>query len=153
MSAFGIDLEAGAVRIYGPGLSKHDALDILVDAVADSGAVMDREAFRRAVRERESVMSTGIGYGVAIPHVRIDPVRRPYIGVGISKDGIDYDTLDNQPVHVVVLFAMPSGSQREYLRLLAQVMTALKVPGFREALTACSTPQEVVDILNAPGTN
>lgn len=150
MSVFGIAIDPGAVCIYAPGISKLDAIDKLVDALCASGAIEDREAFREAVYARETVMSTGIGSGIAIPHVRVQHVTRPSIGVGISHDGVDFDTLDNQPVHVVVLFAMPSGSQKEYLGLLAQVMTALKTPGFRERLSACNTPEEVVAAIEDP---
>mgnify|MGYP002682690257 FL=1 len=72
---------------------------------------------------------------------------KPAISLGISRKGLDFDTLDNQLVHAIVLFAMPAGSQKEYLGLLAQVMTALKQPGFLERLVNCDTPEEVEDML------
>jgi len=147
MSAFGIEVGPDLVCVYGPGVSKREALDELVDSVAGSGAIADKEGFRRAVHDREAVMSTGLGSGVAIPHVRADEVLRPCVGVGVSATGIDYDTLDNSPVHVMVLFAMPSWAQREYLGLLAQVITSLKLPGFRDQLVACKTPEQVVEHL------
>lgn len=149
MSVFGIDIEKGAVCIFKNGISKHDALDRLVDAIANTGVVTDRDMFHRAVHEREAIMSTGIGSGVAIPHVRISSVLRPTVGVGISREGIDFDTLDNKPVNILVLFAMPAGSQKEYLGLLAQVMLALRAPGFRDNLLACRTTDEIVALLNA----
>jgi len=150
MGAFGIAVSRDAVCIFPPDISKSEALDSLVDAVAASRPVTDVEAFRRALFEREAIMSTGIGGGIAIPHVRIDEVPRPVIGVGISKSGIDYDTLDSKPVHVVVLFAMPSGSHKEYLGLLAQVMHSLKNAAFRTRLMACSTGDEVAVVVNEP---
>ena len=148
MSAFGLDIDAGAVCLYGPDTTKHEALNTLVDAVASCSVVTDLEAFRAAVHDRERVLSTGIGQGVAIPHVRINQVTRPAMVVGLSKDGIDFDTLDNDPVRIVVLFAMPTGSQKEYLRLLATVMTAMKKPGFREALMDCEALDEAAALLN-----
>lgn len=148
MSAFGLEIEKDAVCIFGAGISKHDALDSLVDRLTNLGAVEDREALERAMYEREAIMSTGIGSGVAIPHVRIKEISRPTVGVGISREGIDFDTLDNEPVNVVVLFAMPARSQKEYLGLLAQVMLSLRTPGFRDRLLACKTPDEVAHILN-----
>ncbi|MBX7255592.1 MAG: PTS sugar transporter subunit IIA [Candidatus Hydrogenedentes bacterium] len=148
MSVFGLVIEPSAVCIYPDQISKHEALDSVVDAIASSGVVSDLDEFRRAVHERESVMSTGIGSGVAIPHVRIDAIRRATVGVGISHSGIDFNTLDNNPVNIIVLFAMPSGSQKEYLTLLAQVMTAMKQEGFRQQLATCKTPEEVVALLN-----
>jgi len=151
MSVFGLEIEASAVCIYPEQVSKHDALDSLVDAIASSGIVSDIDAFRGAVHERESVMSTGIGSGVAIPHVRIDAVSRATVGVGISHGGIEFNTLDNKPVNIIVLFAMPSGSQKEYLSLLAQVMTAMKNEEFRKSLVDCTTRERVVEVLNNSG--
>lgn len=148
MAAFGIEISEEAVRVFGEGVTKSVALDCLVDAIADAGWVTDREAFRKAVFEREAIMSTGIGGGVGIPHVRIDEVSQPAIAVGVSSSGIEYDTLDDKPVNVMVLFAMPSGSHKDYLGLLAQVMLALKAPGFREKLIACGTREELAAMLN-----
>lgn len=150
MHRFGLPIDKAAVRIFPNGLSKHEALDQLIDAIHSLGVVTDRDTFARAVRERETVMSTGIGCGVAIPHVRIDAVTKPTVGVGISHEGIEFNTLDNKPVHIIVLFAMPTGSQKEYLGLLAQVMTAMKVTGFREELGACESAEEVMKLLNGP---
>jgi mannitol/fructose-specific phosphotransferase system IIA component (Ntr-type) len=150
MHRFGLPIDKAAVRIFPNGISKHDALDRLIEAVNAVGAITNLDAFARAVRERETVMSTGIGCGVAIPHVRIDGVTKPTVGVGISHQGIEFNTLDDKPVHIVVLFAMPTGSQKEYLGLLAQVMTAMKEIGFREELGACQTADEVVALLNDP---
>jgi fructose-specific phosphotransferase system IIA component len=147
---FGIDLEESSVRVFDEGVNKHDALDQLVDAVAESGFVTDREAFREAVHDRERVLSTGIGHGVAIPHVRIEAVSQPTIGIGVSSSGIDFDTLDDEPVFIVFMFAMPTGSQKEYLGLLSKVMQAVKEPDFKDRLTSCKTPAEVLEALGQP---
>lgn len=113
MHRFGLFIDNAAVRIFPNGLSKHEALDQLIDAIHSLGVIGNLDAFAHAVRERETVMSTGIGCGVAIPHVRIDGVTKPTVGVGISHAGIEFNTLDDKPVHIVVLFAMPTGSQKE----------------------------------------
>lgn len=147
MTVFGTDVRKDDIVVFEPGVTKREALERLVQAVAQSAHIENEEGLLHAVREREAVMSTGIGSGVAIPHVRISDVKRPCVGVGVSAEGIDYDTLDNEPVHVLVLFAMPAGAHREYLRLLAQVMTALKTPGFRDRLAACSNADEVYEAL------
>jgi mannitol/fructose-specific phosphotransferase system IIA component (Ntr-type) len=139
MSAFGIDLQPEHLCVLPGGLSKHDALDLLIDRLATSDAVADPEAFRTAVHDRESVMSTGIGGGIAIPHVRIPQVRYANMGVAVSPEGIDYGTLDNKPVHVMILFATPEGADKEYLRLLAQVMAALKDRALYDRLVQCES--------------
>jgi len=130
--------------------SKREALEQLVHALAArQDLVSGADELRQAVFAREDVMSTGIGQGVAIPHVRVDAVKQPAVVIGISKEGIAFGALDNTPVHIIVLFAMPSGSQRVYLGLLAQVMLTLKMPGFCEALVSCTTPEAVLELVNA----
>lgn len=147
MSAFGKDIPKEAICIFEPGTSKHTALEQMIDAIEATGAVTDREAFRKALFDREAIRSTGFK-GVAIPHVRIDEITEPTVGVGVSKEGIDFESLDSEPVNIVVLFAMPSGSDKEYLGFLAQVMMALRTGGFCQKLTACDSPEEVLDVLN-----
>lgn len=146
MNAFGRDIPKEAIVIFRDAKSKYDALEKMIDAMLRTGMITDREAFRRALFDREAIRSTGFRQ-VAIPHVRIDEILQPTIGVGISKKGIDFEALDNEPVHIVVLFAMPSGSDKEYLGLLAQVMMALRSPGFCEKLIACETPAQVIEVL------
>lgn len=148
MSAFGIDVDQEAICILPPGLTKHAVLDLMVDRLSQVGGVANSDAFRQAIHARESVMSTGIGNGIAIPHVRIEEIGRPAVGVALSPTGVDYAALDNAPVQVIVMFAMPSGADREYLGLLAQVMMVLKDPQFLKKLMGCASPQEVAAVLN-----
>lgn len=143
MSVFGIDIDESQIRILKAGATKHDALDTLIDAVAQNPVVTDKEAFSQAVYDREQVMSTGIGGGVAIPHVRIPSILEPTLGVGISPKGLEYGTLDNKPVHILVLFATPEGAEKAYLGLLAQVMMALKDENLFTRLTESRTPAQV----------
>jgi fructose-specific phosphotransferase system IIA component len=149
MSAFGIQIPESLVCVFDADIPKRQALEQLVGAINDAGAVEDVDALARAVHEREAIMSTGIGQGIAIPHVRMEGITAPTVAVGISAGGLDFDTLDNEPVQVVVLFAMPAGSQKEYLGLLAQVMKALKDNSFRDQLTRCNSREEAAAILNA----
>lgn len=146
MNAFGKDISEKAICIFEPGTSKYDALEQMLDAIVSTGVVTDREAFRQALFEREAIRSTGFK-GIAIPHVRIDEILEPTVGIGISKEGIDFESLDSEPVTIVVLFTMPSGSDKEYLGFLAQVMMALRTGDFCEKLALCSTPQEVLAVL------
>lgn len=148
MSVFGIEIPRNQICVVPPGASKPEALEALIAAVSNSHVVQDIDAFRAAIYEREAIMSTGIGEGIAIPHVRIPEVSEATLGVGISPDGIDFQTLDNKPVHILVLFATPAGSDKEYLRLLAKVMLSLRDRELFHALMACQTPDDVYEILN-----
>ena len=151
MSAFGLDIAESCVCIFDAKTNKEEALDHLIDAVYQTGAVTDLEALRKATHEREASMSTGIGGGIAIPHVRMDAIRQAVAGVGISPAGIEFAAVDHNPVHIIVFFAMPADANKVYLGLLAQLMVALKDADFRERLVACRTPAEVVAILNESG--
>lgn len=148
MSAFGIEIDESQICIIKGGTSKHDALETLITAVSKNPVVQDAEAFRRAVFEREAVMSTGIGGGVAIPHVRIPGITAPTLGIGIAPKGVEYNTLDNKPVQILVLFATPEGADKEYLSLLAQVMMSLRSEELFDGLTECRTPTQVHALLN-----
>ena len=149
MFAFGKEIPTNAIRILEEETAKFDALERMIDTVMTTRMVSDRGAFRKALFDREAIRSTGFR-GVAIPHVRIDEILEPTIGVGVSRRGIDFDALDGEPVNVIVLFAMPSGSDKEYLGLLAQVMMSLRTDGFCEQLVACDTSGDVAAVLNQP---
>lgn len=148
MNAFGRDIPSEAIRIFSGAISKFQALEAMIDAVHTLGAVTDREALKKALFEREAIRSTGFR-GVAIPHVRIDEILAPTVCVGVSVQGIDFEALDSDPVNIIVMFAMPSGSDKEYLGLLAQVMMALRSDDFCDKLVACATPEEVLDVLES----
>ncbi|MFV1960107.1 MAG: PTS sugar transporter subunit IIA, partial [Planctomycetota bacterium] len=87
--------------------TKDEALQELVDAVAHTDAVHDREELLDAVRARERILSTGIGLGIAIPHARIKSVHRFVVAVGRRAEGIPFESIDQKPVHIVVLIAGP----------------------------------------------
>ncbi len=148
MSRFGIEIPETQVCVLEGDVSKHDALDTLIQAVGRNDAITDCGAFKKAIYEREAIMSTGIGDGIAIPHVRIPEVTRATLGVAVAPEGLDFDTLDNKLVYIMVLFATPEGSDKEYLGLLAQVMLALRGKELFEALVACRTAGEVHALLS-----
>ena len=103
-----------------------EALRELVDVLSRNPAVPDARALYRAILEREKLVSTGIGFGIAIPHAKIPGIRRFVLGVGRSALGIDYPSLDDRPVHIIVMIAGPDGQQGTYLKLLARVQRFLK---------------------------
>lgn len=135
------------VCVIPAGLSKHEALARMIDMVAANPVVTDRDTFRRALYEREAVMSTGLGSGVAVPHVRIAEVSAHTIGIGIAPDGIDFAALDNRPVYVIVLFATPKDAKKTYLALLATVMKVLRDKDYFAALAACRTREDALAVL------
>ncbi|HPS53610.1 MAG TPA: PTS sugar transporter subunit IIA, partial [Phycisphaerae bacterium] len=103
----------------------------------------DAAAMVNAVFEREGLMSTGIGHGLAVPHVRLEGLAEPALAVSVQPAGIsDYESLDSMPVAVIVLIAAPAGQHEMYIRLLAQVADVLKRDELREKVIAAATRGE-----------
>lgn len=133
-----IDLQATA---------KDDALVEMVDAVAGTDAVADRDELLDAVRAREKILSTGIGLGIAIPHARIESVQRFVVAVGRQPAGLAFESIDQKPVYIVVLIAGPKDTQKPYLELLAQLSKRLKLTEVRTRIREGTSPEAVVDLL------
>lgn len=140
-----------ATRVADLGEATKDAvLERMVALVSSSDAVTDRAALLTAVRERERVLSTGIGLGIAIPHAKIPGVTRFVVAVGRHGTGIEFDAIDGKPVHIVVLIAGPQDAQDRYLRLLARLSGRLRQEDVRRKILAAKSHADVVAILSAP---
>ena len=139
-----------ATRVADLGEATKDAvLERMVALVSSSDAVTDHAALLTAVRERERVLSTGIGLGIAIPHAKIPGVTRFVVAVGRHATGIDFDAIDGKPVHIVVLIAGPQDAQDRYLRLLARLSGRLRQDDVRRKIMAAAAPADIVAILSA----
>jgi PTS system nitrogen regulatory IIA component len=125
--------------------TKSDAINALVDLIDNSPNVTDREAFRKAVFDREAIMSTGLGLGIAIPHVKISAVKDLTIAVGISKKGIEWEALDGEPVHIIFLMAGSEDQHEIYLRTLSKIVLLLKNQTRREKIIAANDIDTVLD--------
>jgi len=126
------------------GRTKRDALVEIVTSMGLSSAVKNVETLKTAVLEREAIMSTGIGLSIAIPHAKIKDVTDFVLGVGRTHEGIDYDSLDGQPVKIIILIAAPEGQQNQYLRILARVTHVLRDDAARAKILAAATPDEII---------
>ena len=130
------------------GRTKADALAELADVLGEAGLGVGREELREAIWKREGIMSTGIGQGLAVPHVRMPGVKTAAVAVGISPEGIaDYESLDNQPVHLIVMIVAPEDEHETYLRLLAEIMQAVKDPELRRRIIQAPDTQTAHSLL------
>lgn len=129
-------------------LSKEGVIDELIKISRDDGKVKDMRSFKEALIERESLLSTGIGYGMAIPHVKLLHLDNFFITIGIHKRGVNWDSLDDKPAHIIFLIAGPENQQERYLRILARLTFAIKSPEKRERLTKCKTRYEVFELFS-----
>jgi len=114
---------------------KADALRALVKCFGAAAGVGDQEALCEAIFRREELMSTGIGMGIGVPHVRLDSVEGPVMSVGICRVPItDYESLDGKPVQLIFMIAAGKYQHTEYIRLLARVSSKLKNEELRNSL-------------------
>ena len=109
--------------------------------------VTNPKEFQDAIIEREGIMSTGIGLGLAIPHAKISSVKDFVIAVGISRKGIDFGAIDDMPVHIVVMIATPEREKDNYVRVLAKVVRILKSEDVRKGLIEARNAAEIEAVI------
>ena len=127
---------------------KRGALLELIDCLAVAPQVKDREELEREIFGREELMSTGIGHGIAIPHVRIPSVTDLVGAVGVSREGVvDYPSLDTDPVRIIIMLAGAYDQHAKYLKALAYISAKLKNREFRDTLVDARDAREVYDLL------
>jgi len=115
--------------------TKVDALRTLADCLGTAPQIQDRDALIEGIFRREELMSTGIGMGIAVPHVRLASVTGPVISAGICRNPIvDYQSLDGIPVHLIFMIAAGQDQHTEHLRLLSSLSLKLKCEKLRNAL-------------------
>jgi PTS system nitrogen regulatory IIA component len=129
--------------------TKREALVEICRVLEGCAHVADPAAFERAVLDREEAMSTGIGLGIAVPHAKIPSVKDFVLALGRSRAGIEFNSLDGRPVHLVVLIAGPEDRQARYLQVLAGVTLRLKREEVRKALLAAPAAKDMIPILSA----
>lgn len=105
-----------------------------------------KEVFEKLI-EREKVMSTGIGIGVAIPHARCSSLSRTVVSLALSKSGIEFKAIDGKPVKVVFLIVGPPEAASLHVNLLAQIARMIKNPGFTDKLLQAKTSSEIIEII------
>ena len=119
----------------------------LVNAVRDLGLIEDEEKFLADILKRENLESTGIGLGVAIPHARTRAARELILAFGRSANGVDFNSLDGKPSHLIFLIAAPEDQKSQYIMALARLSKILRREETRTELSNASTPAEVIGIL------
>ncbi len=123
------------------------ALTSLVDLLSENNKLKDRNTFFKALMQRESIVSTGIGMGVAIPHAKLDEFDDFFIAISIQKsqEGIEWDALDGSPVYIIFMIGGPPDRQTEYLQILSRLTMAIKDETCRDQLRTSQTPEAALD--------
>ncbi|CDQ19282.1 PTS fructose transporter subunit IIABC [Halobacillus karajensis] len=129
--------------------SKPEAIDELVGKLDAAGKLKDRDAFKKAINDREEQSTTGIGEGIAIPHAKTSAVQTPAIAFGRSQKGLDYESLDGQPTNLFFMIAASEGANNTHLETLSRLSSFLMDTKFREQLEAAKTEEDVIEAINA----
>lgn len=127
--------------------NKIEVIDELVDVLYNAGRLNDKDEFRKTILNREEQSSTGLEEGIAIPHGKSSSVKIPTVAFGLSKDGIDYDSLDGEPSKLFFMIAAPADATDSHIETLSQLTSLLLDDDIREQLLKVKTEQEVLDIL------
>ena len=133
--------------------NRWEAIDELIDNLVATGKIQpgDRDAVNAAVKKRETSMSTGIGFGIGIPHASTDLIYEVVGALGRSKAGVSFDALDNQPVKLVMLFLVPQGQFQKHLHTLANIAKFLHKTDFRQALEQAPDADAMFNIIKEYG--
>ena len=140
-------LDESAVLVNLKGTQKQDVIEELAEALTASGKISDNREVLQAVLEREKIMSTGIGKGVAIPHGKCKAVDKLVGVLGIKKEGVDFQSLDEQPVFLFFLLVSPLNVSGPHIRALAHISRLLRHDNLRKRLIATETPREVLELI------
>ncbi len=128
------------------GSSKEDIINAMIDVVAKSPKVLDKEKVREAVFEREKIMSTGVGDGFAIPHGKTDAVSDIVGSFAITAEPIDYESLDEKPVRLVFLLVSKANMVGPHIKLLSRISRLMNKADFRNRLLTVNSPSEVIEM-------
>ncbi|MDA3901100.1 MAG: PTS sugar transporter subunit IIA [Spirochaetes bacterium] len=128
---------------------KFSVIEELASLFADGEVCTDINALISALKDRERIMSTGIGFGIAIPHAKIATVRNLSFAVGISKKGVEFDSMDGKPVHLIILVAAGEKQHKHYLSLMSNIMTVLKNESIKEQIIESTDKVEILRLLGS----
>ncbi len=124
---------------------KVEILDQMISSLEDSVANGELEEIREAVFERERIMSTGVGKGLAIPHGKASGVNQTYAAFAILKNPVDYEAIDDEPVDMVFLLVGPQASNNLHIKMLSRISRLMNNSDFRDRLRDCTTSGEIIE--------
>ena len=141
-------LDARSIELNGVPKNKSEALDQVVTLMAKSGKINDEEAYRRQVYAREEESTTGIGDGIALPHGKCNAVDRPGLAAMVVRDGVDFDSLDGEPVSLIFMIAAPDTEDNVHLDVLSKLSVLLLDEEFVNSLRGAKTAEEFLKIVD-----
>ena len=128
--------------------NRDEAIEELVSSLEKSGKLKEEhsKSIIKAIIKRENEASTGLGRGVAIPHVKHKATKEIVATIGLSEEGIDFFALDKMPVHSIILMISPQDDPDKHLQAMENIFKHLQVEKFRKFLRQCRTPEQIKDL-------
>lgn len=139
-------LTPDTVRVDLPGSTKEEVLGNLIELLDGHPAVRDLDAVREAILDRERMMSTGVGKGLALPHAKTSSVQESVAAFGVTREPIDFGSIDNTPVHLIFMLVGTEAAKSEHIKILSRVSRLMNRDRFRERLLDVRTPEDVMAI-------
>ncbi len=137
------------IRVPLKATDKTAAITELVDVLAETDALSDREAVLKAVLKREAERSTGIGYGLAIPHGKSDGCKKLVMAAGQPAEPIEFQSVDGRPVRFIVLLVSPPDQTGPHIQALAKVSRLMNIEDFRALLEKVDNPKALHEAISA----
>ena len=141
-------LDPRSISLDAAPTSKSETLDKAVELMAACGKLSDVEAFRKQVYAREEESTTGIGEGIAIPHGKCDAVKKPGLAAMVIKNGVDFDSLDGEPVTLLFLIAAPNTKDNVHLDVLSKLSVLMMDEHFSDSLRNASSVEDFLSIID-----
>lgn len=127
---------------------KEAAIDYLVELMNRGGRLNDKEGYRQGILTRESLGSTAVGEGIAIPHAKVGAVKEAGLAAITVPEGVDYEAFDGSPANLIFMIAAPEGGGDVHLEALSKLSTLLMVPGFKDALLKAETKEAFLKVID-----
>ena len=135
------------VKIDLEGMTKEEIIEELVEVLDESSLECDADAILDAVQSRERDGSTGLEKGVAIPHAKCDAVSSLSVVVGVSKNGVDFDSQDGKPSHLFFMMIAPTTESGPHVQAIAKIVKMIKLDSFRSRLLNATSPDQVIEAM------
>lgn len=126
--------------------TRDDALKLMIDRIALTGKIVDKVPFYNAIVDREKIVSTGIGMGVAIPHAKLPGYDQFFIAIGILQKGIEWGAIDGAPVRIIFLIGGPDDKQTEYLQILSALTVSIKEEELRKKMLTLNSTHAMISL-------
>jgi len=128
--------------------TKEELFSEMVQLFVTNGSIKDRVTAVRVLEEREAKMSTGISCGLGLPHGKLPEAKCTLLALGISREGIEYDSLDGEPVYIVITIFAEVDNPGQHIQVLAELSRLFALPGFMDKIRSAKSPEEILALIS-----